>query len=227
VFSAVNAIAAIIRVPETADRTATPMQTERSWLPHLDVMRRAGGSALARLALLSLLATIAFSGFESTFSLLLDDRFDASHGVVYALFTVIGLAMVVMQVRVVGPASHRVGGSELLHIALLASGVGYVLLAFDGWWVSLGAALAFLVVGQGLFTPTLSSVIAGAVDPTSRGEAFGVQQSASALGRIAGPVLAGLLFQHIGVGSPYIVAAALVMVAWVCVPRGAAAIVDR
>ena len=61
-------------------------------------------------------------------------------------------------------------------------------------------ALAFLVVGQGLFTPTLSSVIAGAVDPASRGEAFGVQQSASALGRIAGPVLAGLLFEHVGRG---------------------------
>src|SRR5207248_2699160 len=77
----------------------------RSWLPHLDVIRRAGGSALARLALLGLLATVAFSGFESTFSLLLDHRFDARHGVVYALFTAIGLAMVVMQGRVVGPFS--------------------------------------------------------------------------------------------------------------------------
>ena len=83
------------------------------------------------------------------------------------------------------------------------------------------------VVGQGLFTPTLSSVIASAVDPAVRGEAFGVQQSASALGRIAGPVLAGLLFQHVAVASPYILAAVLVMGAWLWVPRGVAARIDQ
>ena len=227
VLSGLNAIAAIIRVPETAKRAGAGVYTERSWLPHLDVMRRAGGSALGRLALLGLLGTVAFSGFESTFSLLLDHRFDARHGVVYALFTVIGLAMVVMQARVIGHVSQRLGGSEILRIAFVASGIGYALLAIDGRWVSLGAALAFLVVGQGLFTPTLSSVTAGVVDPASRGEAFGVQQSASALGRIAGPVLAGLLFGHVAVASPYVAAAVLVMVAWVCVPRGVVATADR
>ncbi len=182
---------------------------------------------MARLALLGLLATVAFSGFESTFSLLLDHRFDARHGVVYALFTAIGLAMVVMQGRVVGPFSQQRSGSEILRIAFCMSAIGYVLLAIDGRWVSLGFALAFLVVGQGLFTPTLSSVIASAVDPAVRGEAFGVQQSASALGRIAGPVLAGLLFQHVAVASPYIVAAVLVMSAWLWVPRGVAARIDQ
>ncbi|MEO5841313.1 MAG: MFS transporter [Acidimicrobiales bacterium] len=227
VLSGANAIAAIIRVPETAKRSGVAAHTERSWLPHLDVIRHAGGSALARLALLGLLGTIAFSGFESTFSLLLDRRFDARHGVVYALFTAIGLAMVVMQARVIGQVSQRLGGSEILRVAFVASGIGYVLLAIDGRWVSLGFALAFLVIGQGLFTPTLSSVTAGAVDPAARGEAFGVQQSASALGRIAGPVLAGLLFGHVAVASPYIVAAVLAMIAWVCVPRGVAAIVHR
>jgi len=227
VVSGLNAIAAIIRVPETADRTRVAHASPRSWLPHLDVIRRAGGSALARLALLGLLATVAFSGFESTFSLLLDHRFDARHGVVYALFTAIGLAMVVMQGRVVGPFSQQRSGSEILRIAFCMSAIGYVLLAIDGRWVSLGFALAFLVVGQGLFTPTLSSVIASAVDPAVRGEAFGVQQSASALGRIAGPVLAGLLFQHVAVASPYIVAAVLVMGAWLWVPRGVAARIDQ
>ena len=226
VVSGVNAIAALIRVPETSDRKRPAHASPRSWLPHLDVMRRAGGSSLARLALLGLLATVAFSGFESTFSLLLDHRFDASHGVVYALFTAIGLAMVLMQVRVVGPLSQKRTGGEILRVAFCASAIGYVLLAVDGRWVSLGAALAFLVVGQGLFTPTLSSVIASSVDPASRGEAFGVQQSASALGRIAGPVLAGLLFQHLSVPSPYVVAAVLVMIAWVSVPRGVAATTD-
>ena len=35
-----------------------------------------------------------------------------------------------------------------------------------------------------------------------------MQQSVSALARIVGPVLAGLLFQHVGIPAPYLVGAA-------------------
>ena len=46
-----------------------------------------------------------------------------------------------------------------------------------------------------------------------RGGALGFQQSAGALARIVGPVLGGVLFQHVGVAAPYAVGAAMVVVA--------------
>jgi hypothetical protein len=163
-----------------------------------------------------LLGDVAFSGFESTFSLLLDQSFRTRrHGVVYALFTAIGLAMVVMQARVVGQsasasAAVRSCASRSLQRHRLR------VVGLDGRWVSLG-------VGAGIPRRRPRAVHADAVvgdargvDPASRGEAFGVQQSASALGRIAGPVLAGMLFEHVGVASPYIARrGAGAMVAWV------------
>jgi predicted MFS family arabinose efflux permease len=47
----------------------------------------------------------------------------------------------------------------------------------------------------------------------ARGAALGMTQSAGALGRIIGPVAGGLLFEHVGIGWPYVVAAVLLLLA--------------
>ena len=70
-------------------------------------------------------------------------------------------------------------------------------------------ALAALVIGQGLTTPTLASIVAGRSPSERRGGALGLQQMASGMGRVIGPVMAGVLFQHVGVGAPYVVGAGI------------------
>jgi MFS family permease len=42
-----------------------------------------------------------------------------------------------------------------------------------------------------------------------RGEALGYQQSATALARVIGPPIAGLLFDHVGIPAPYLLGAML------------------
>ena len=54
----------------------------------------------------------------------------------------------------------------------------------------LAIALVLLVVGQGVFGPTLSNATVETVGADGRGSALGLQQSAGALGRIIGPLLA-------------------------------------
>ena len=153
---------------------------------------------------------LAFSGFESTFALLLDDRFGLHDGAIYLLFAVVGIALVFVQSRLVSTAHRRAGASSVvLRAAVALDAVGLALLAIDAGWWSLAPALALLVVGQGLLGPTLSSAVAGVVASRRRGEALGVQQSAGALGRVSGPLIAGALFQGIGPGAPYLVAAVL------------------
>ncbi len=81
-----------------------------------------------------------------------------------------------------------------------------------------GKALTDRVVGQGLLTPTMSSVVAGRVPGERRGQALGLQQSAMGLARVVGPAGAGLLFGRAGVEVPYLVAAILVALAVGLVP---------
>jgi MFS family permease len=52
-------------------------------------------------------------------------------------------------------------------------------------------------------------MVTDGVAAQQRGEALGFQQSGSALARVAGPVLAGFLFRHVGIPAPYLVAAGL------------------
>jgi predicted MFS family arabinose efflux permease len=54
---------------------------------------------------------------------------------------------------------------------------------------------------------------------------LGWQQSAGGLARVVGPITAGAMFQHIGVGSPYVLGAFLALIALSLVP-GVAPVAD-
>jgi DHA1 family tetracycline resistance protein-like MFS transporter len=81
------------------------------------------------------------------------------------------------------------------------------------------AALALLTVGQGLVMPNLVTLVSTRVPDHQRGEALGFQQSATAAGRVVGPVVAGVLFDRVSISAPYLVGAALCGVALVVALR--------
>ena len=80
-------------------------------------------------------------------------------------------------------------------------------------WAMLFASMILISVGQGIASPTYTTLVAEAAPPDKRGEALGYQQSAGALARIAGPVIAGALFDSVGIGSPYLFGGALFLIA--------------
>ena len=60
-------------------------------------------------------------------------------------------------------------------------------------------------------------MVTGRVPDHQRGEALGFQQGVSAIARVAGPALAGVLYEHVAIPAPYLVGAALCGVAFVVV----------
>ena len=176
---------------------------------------------IIRLIVVAFVAMVAFSGFESTFSLLGERRFGFQLATTGAVFTAIGIALVLVQVRVVGRVSERLGEIGTVRAGLVTNAIGLAVLSIDGGWATLVPALAFLVVGQGLLTPTLAAAVAGLAG-RERGQWLGWQQSAGGLARVTGPVLAGALFQFAGTGIPYVVGAVLVLVALALVPADTA-----
>ncbi len=225
-LAAANAVMALVRLPagRPARRpTGRPDDAEAS-TPTVGRMALWGSAGLAvrRLAMLSLVSMIGFAGFEATFALLVERRFpEVGDPTVYGLFAAIGVLMVLVQTRVVGPANARLGSRPALRAALASVAAGMVVLSIGGGWAGLAVALVLLVVGQGVFGPTLSNATVETVGTGGRGEALGLQQGAGAMGRIIGPLLAGVLMDQVGVGAPYLVAAALAVVAIAVVPSGA------
>ena len=133
---------------------------------------------------MAFVALFAFSGFESTFAELVEDRFHYSIASTGAIFTVIGLGLVFVQAGLIHPVQAKLGctGDDAVRVGCNA--VGLALVAVDGGWVSLVPALLLLVLGQGLVSPTLSAALAGEVG----GERTGTPPRLPAIGRLVLPV---------------------------------------
>ncbi|CAB4729838.1 unannotated protein [freshwater metagenome] len=203
----INAIVAWRRLPET--RPAEVRQAAREAAKNdTEAKVRLWGLAVAGFT-----AIVAFSGFEATFSLLAGDRFRLTEGGVAAIFVGVGVVLVGVQGGLIRPINAKLGTQRSLQVGLVLNSAGLIVLSAAKNWPLLIVALALLTVGQGLVTPNLSSLVSGRVPDHRRGEALGFQQGVNAIGRVAGPALAGVLYDHVSIGSPYLVGGALCGVA--------------
>ena len=203
----INAIVAWRRLPET--RPADVRQAARD-------AAKSDTKAKVRLwglAVAGFSAIVAFSGFEATFSLLAGDRFRLTEGGIAAIFVGVGVVLVAVQGGLIRPINAKLGTQRSLQVGLVLNSTGLMVLSAAENWTLLIVALALLTVGQGLVTPNLSSLVSGRVPDHRRGEALGFQQGVNALGRVAGPAIAGVLYDHVSIGSPYLVGGALCGVA--------------
>jgi MFS transporter, DHA1 family, tetracycline resistance protein len=208
VLASVNAVAAIVRLPETRrpdgglHASAEPA-AERA--PRALILRR--------WAAIGFVATLSFVGFEATFSLFARRRFSLGEAGVSVVFLCIGVVLVAMQGGAYGRLAARHGARSLFVAGLATVAAGLAVMSFARNWPALVVALALLTVGQGCLSPSITSLVAEAAPAAQRGQAMGFQQSANALARVVGPVLATALFQDIGVWMPFVVGAALCVAA--------------
>lgn len=233
-----NAVVALRRLPEThpdrqpgLDRSDASARSVAGALtaPDGGPSTGSGGAftvqgvptAVRRLIAVAFISVFAFSGFETTFALLAEDRLGLTLGSTGAVFAVIGLALVFVQAGLIHPVHDALGENRTLRVALGLLALGLLLLAWDGRWLTLIGALALLVLGQGLVTPTMASAVAGQTPPERRGRVLGLQQAAGAGARTIGPIVAGFLYGHVGISAPYVVGAVLALVAVALVPRPA------
>ena len=127
------------------------------------------------------------------------------------MFTAIGLGLVLVQAGLVHPVAGRLGEVGTVRFGLAANGLGLLLLAADGGWVTLVPALALLVRRPGPVTPTH---VVGGRRRVAR-PSGGARRSGCSSRPAASPGWSarrgGVLFGHVGVAVPYLVGAALVV----------------
>jgi hypothetical protein len=82
------------------------------------------------------------------------------------------------------------------------------------------ASLTFAVVGFAFLTPSAQALISRRTDPARQGEILGVNQSASALARILGPVVGLTLYDLTATHLlPYVFGAGLLLLMLPLMPR--------
>ncbi|REE55408.1 putative MFS family arabinose efflux permease [Paenibacillus taihuensis] len=117
------------------------------------------------------------------------DTASLSSGIV---FSAVGIATVIMAPRW-GKWGRTMGYEKVLIIGLIGSGIGNMLQIFIPNYIGFG----ILRFGYGLFfaavNPSINAMIVRTTEPEFRGRAFSLNQSASQLATMAGPIIGGFL----------------------------------
>jgi MFS transporter, DHA1 family, tetracycline resistance protein len=169
--------------------------------------------ALTRFIVIMFLVIAAQAMMETVFGLWADAKLQWGAREVGWTLAGLGFGAVLLQGGGAGAAARLLGERTtlLIGLALFAAGFGGMGVARDA--AALIAALTALVIGIGLATPALNALIAEQAAENERGAVMGLSQSASALGRVAGPLASGPLFDVFTPGAPFIAAAILTLLA--------------
>lgn len=110
------------------------------------------------------------------------------------LLAIVGLAQVVTQTALLGPAIDRFGETHVMAGATVIRtlSLGLFAVASTVWVAGVGSAL--FAVGSGLLLPTLQAMATNTVDDSMRGGVLGVYQSTTSLAVIISTAVSGVLF---------------------------------
>jgi predicted MFS family arabinose efflux permease len=169
--------------------------------------------ALTRFVIVMFLMIAAQALMETVFGLWADAELGWGPREVGWTLAALGVGAVLLQGGGAGAASRALGERLTLFIglALFAAGLGGLAVSHEV--STTAAALTALVFGLGLATPALNALIAAQAAEHERGAVMGLSQSAGALGRVAGPLGAGALFDAYSSAAPFVAGAVLILCA--------------
>lgn len=158
---------------------------------------------LLRLVTSAFMFFVAMSLMESIFPLWSNKLFNLGPSDIGWLFLGIGAISVIVQGVLIGKLVPRFGEKRLALFAVVMFGTGMLALATAGaiWQVLLG--VAFFATGTGFLNPSLSSLVSQTAADNERGSVMGRYQAASALGRIGGPSISGMLYADVSFAAPF------------------------
>jgi DHA1 family tetracycline resistance protein-like MFS transporter len=212
-----NALLVLRFLPETRRREsacATVPFTNRGMGGVLAGWRRVPRNpAVARLVVINLLFTVAFTAMEAVFPLFTQHSFGWKAIQNGYIFTYAGIIIVLMQGGLVGRLVKRWGERSLLIAGLIMLAAGLALLSWSTNLALLLVALGIVSIGDGAVTPVVSALLSFASPPTRQGETLGLAQGVAGLGRVIGPLAAGSIFVIGGPGAPFILGSVLVVLA--------------
>lgn len=127
------------------------------------------------------------------------------------VLTLVGAVDIASQGYLTGKLLPKWGEMTLSLVGLAITAIGMVLVglvAFIPGAVLLYIAVVVYTLGDGLFEPAMSGLIANATEPQKQGRVQGASQSLQSVARTIAPLIAGLLYGF-GAYLPYFTSAAL------------------
>jgi MFS transporter, DHA1 family, tetracycline resistance protein len=211
-----NLIFAAVRLPES-HQPEPDARIDASVIvaPIRDLPSQLFRHHLARLFSVAFLTTFALAAFETTFAIMIPIVYGYGATGIGTLLAFAGLMQAIAQGYLVGKLVKRIGEVKLLMTGIILFAIGLAPMANMPTPSTLLLALAMLSLGYGFASPTIASLISKRTERALEGEALGINQSASSMARILGPVAGGLAYGALGTSAPYLGGAVFAVMAFI------------
>jgi len=195
-------------LPETVHRARAGAGNPFRFLPAL--VKR---PPVRRVLAIDFVYWFAFAMFQTTFALFAARRFgfDAARtGYFFAGFGVLGA---IIQGGFIRPIVARVGDMRVFRLGLVCGAAGLAFAAASYSVLLFTISLVPLAFGIGFGHPTMSSLVSRVARGDEQGRVQGAASAVESLGRTIGPVWGNASLQQYGESTPYISAAAFLLLA--------------
>lgn len=183
-------------------------------LPNWNLLSR----AFILLLTLSFISQLALSMFEGTFALHSQRLFSFGPRQMSLVFIVCGSLMGILQFGPVAWLIEKKGEKALLSFGFLFLSIGIFMLTTSKQMEWILIYVSFISMGMAILTPSLASLITKD-SGNEYGTSLGIFSSINSLGQVVGVVLGGIImiwFDHL---AYWIVAAILLVVAYLVLPK--------
>lgn len=150
------------------------------------------------------------SAYETVFSLFSDYKFGFTPKDIAAIITISSIFGVVVQIFMFGKMVEILGEKKLIQLCLITGAIlAVVSTVISGFWIVL-AVTCFIFLAFDLLRPALTTFLSKAAGK-EQGFVAGMNSTYTSLGNIAGPAMAGMLFD-LNIHYPFLFSAVIMVI---------------
>jgi DHA1 family multidrug resistance protein-like MFS transporter len=175
------------------------------------LIKKALQSPVGFLLILVFMMSFALTIFQAIFGFYTLERFGYGPQEVGLIILITGIVGTITQGAAVGRLVAKFGDERVVTSALLLSAFGFVIMTFANSFATVLLTTSVFFLGNSILRPSLNTFISKLAG-SKQGMVMGLNNSFMSLGNVAGPILAGYVFEY-QINLPYYIGAAVMLAA--------------
>ncbi|USK34663.1 MFS transporter [Bacillus sp. F19] len=206
-------IVSIFVLPESLSKEAMQKTTDENEKRENQfiLIKKALQSPVGFLLILVFMMSFALTIFQAIFGFYALERFGYGPQEVGLIILITGIVGTITQGAAVGRLVAKFGDERVVTSALLLSAFGFVIMTFANSFATVLLTTSVFFLGNSILRPSLNTFISKLAG-SKQGMVMGLNNSFMSLGNVAGPILAGYVFEY-QINLPYYIGAAVMLAA--------------
>lgn len=157
--------------------------------------------------------SFGLANYETVFGLFVDHKFGFTPKDIAFVLTFGSIAGAVVQITAFSWILNKFGESRVISACLLIAGLSILLTLFVHGFVAIVSVTFVVFLAMDILRPAVGTQLSKMADDSQQGLVMGMNSAYTSLGNIAGPIVAGVLFD-LDINFPYAVAALVLFISF-------------